>query len=281
MALQAFGRLSKPFFIVATAVFALVLLTGCQSGTSESESVAQSDTLRVLAYNIHHGEGMDEVIDLQRIADLINEVDPDLVALQEVDSVVTRTNGVDQAAEIGRLTNMQPIFGRFMAYQGGAYGMAVLSRLPVLESTNVRLPDGDEPRSVVSAVIDLPSGNALRFNGIHFYRSEQERYAQATALEAWLDDQETMPTMLAGDFNSYRGDSVMTHLEQGWYVVDKGEDENTFPSWEPDREIDYFMWQPSDAFSIIHQEMLDEPVISDHRPLIIDVVVHQSGDADH
>lgn len=255
-----------------------ILFSGCQSGTPENATSEPSDTLRVLAYNIHHGEGMDEVIDLERIADLINEVNPDLVALQEIDSVVTRTKGVDQAAEIGRLTNMQPVFGRFMAYQGGAYGMAVLSRLPFLESTNVHLPDGDEPRSVVSAVIDLPSGNTLRLNGIHFYRTEQERYAQATALEHWLIDQEPMPTMLAGDFNSYRGDSVLTHLEQTWHVVDKGEDMNTFPSWEPDREIDYFMWTPADAFTILHQELLDEPVISDHRPLLIDIVVTSTED---
>jgi len=262
----------------ATALLC-VLLVGCQSGSLEQTPTAPTDTLRVLAYNIHHGEGMDDVIDLQRIAVLINEVNPDLVALQEVDSVVTRTNGVDQAAELGRLTNMQPVFGRFMAYQGGAYGMAVLSRLPVGKSTNVRLPDGDEPRSVVSAVIDLPSGNTLRFNGIHFYRTEQERHAQATALETWLNDQETMPTMLAGDFNSYRGDSVITHLESGWYIVDKGEDMNTFPSWEPDREIDYFMWKPTDAFTILHQELLDEPVISDHRPLVIDIVVTHAQDS--
>lgn len=261
-----------------TTALLFVLLVGCQSGSPEYARTTPSDTLRVLAYNIHHGEGMDEVIDLQRIADLINEVDPDLVALQEVDSIVTRTNGVDQAAELGRLTNMQPFFGRFMAYQGGAYGMAVLSRLPVSESTNVRLPDGDEPRSVVSTVVDLPSGNSMRFNGIHFYRTEQERYAQATALEAWLNDQESMPTMLAGDFNSYRGDSVLTHLEQTWHVVDKGKEMNTFPSWEPDREIDYFMWKPADAFTILHQELLDEPVISDHRPLLIDIVVTHAQD---
>ncbi|MDA0378473.1 MAG: endonuclease/exonuclease/phosphatase family protein, partial [Bacteroidetes bacterium] len=83
---------------------------------------------------------MDEIIDLERIAALIRKVDPDVVTLQEVDSVVTRTGGVDQAAELGRMTGMRPFFGRFMAYQGGAYGMAVLSRLPVRSWTNVRLP---------------------------------------------------------------------------------------------------------------------------------------------
>lgn len=246
-------------------VLLVLLLAGCQP--------EQPDTLRILAYNIHHGEGMDEVIDLERIAWLIDTVRPDIVALQEVDSVVTRTGGVDQAAELARMTDMQPYFGRFMAYQGGAYGMALLSRLPVRNWTNVRLPDGDEPRSVVAAEVELESGRSIRLIGVHFYRTESERLAQATAMEAWLEGQQPMPTLLAGDFNSYRGDSVLTHLEQSWHVVDKGEDFQTFPSWAPDREIDYFMWQPSGAFELVGQELLDEPVMSDHRPLVIDVVV--------
>lgn len=244
------------------------LLIGCQPD--------KPVTLRILAYNIHHAEGMDEVTDLERIAWLIDTVRPDIVTLQEVDSVVTRTGGVDQAAELARMTGMQPYFGRFMEYQGGAYGMAVLSKLPVSSWTNVRLPDGDEPRTVVAAEVELASGDKVRIIGVHFYRTESERLAQAMALEAWLADQEPMPTLLAGDFNSYRDDSVLTHLEATWHVVDKGEDFQTFPSWAPDREIDYIMWQPSDAFQVAHQELLDEPVMSDHRPLVIDVVVSGS-----
>jgi endonuclease/exonuclease/phosphatase family metal-dependent hydrolase len=242
-----------------------ILLVGCQPEKPES--------LRILAYNIHHAEGMDEVTDLERIAWLIDTVRPDIVALQEVDSVVTRTGGVDQAAELARMTGMQPYFGRFMDYQGGAYGMALLSNLPVATWTNVRLPDGDEPRTVVAAEVELATGPTVRVIGVHFYRTESERLAQAKALEAWLADQEPMPTLLAGDFNSYRGDSVLTHLEQTWHVVDKGEDFQTFPSWAPDREIDYFMWQPVDAFDVVSQDLLDEPVKSDHRPLVIEVQV--------
>lgn len=250
---------------LAPLVLLVSLLVGCQPD--------EPDTLRVLAYNIHHAEGMDEVIDLERIAWLIDTVRPDIVALQEVDSVVARTGGVDQASELARMTGMQPYFGRFMAYQGGAYGMALLSRLPVNEWTNVRLPDGDEPRSVVAANVELESGRNVRVIGVHFYRTEAERLAQVVALEAWLADQEPMPTLLAGDFNSYRGDSVLSHLDRTWQIVDKGEDFQTFPSWAPDREIDYFMYWPEHAFEVAGQELLDEPLMSDHRPLVIDVVV--------
>ena len=250
---------------LAPLVLLVSLLVGCQPD--------EPDTLRVLAYNIHHAEGMDEVIDLERIAWLIDTVRPDIVALQEVDSVVARTGGVDQASELARMTGMQPYFGRFMAYQGGAYGMALLSRLPVNEWTNVRLPDGDEPRSVVAANVELESGRNVRVIGVHFYRTEAERLAQVVALEAWLADQEPMPTLLAGDFNSYRGDSVLSHLDRTWQIVDKGEDFQTFPSWAPDREIDYFMYWPEHAFEVAGQELLDEPLMSDHRALVIDVVV--------
>ncbi|MEX2025646.1 MAG: endonuclease/exonuclease/phosphatase family protein, partial [Pirellulaceae bacterium] len=60
--------------------------------------------LRVLTYNIHHGEGIDGKLDLPRIARVIESVDPDLVALQEVDRRVERTGSVDQPAELARLT---------------------------------------------------------------------------------------------------------------------------------------------------------------------------------
>ena len=138
----------------------LSLLTiGCSahSAASRGGDPAASDTVRILAYNIHHGEGMDGKLDLERIAALVRRVDPDLVTLQEVDSVTTRTDAVDQASELGRLTGLESIFGRFMSYQGGAYGMAVLSRWPIVAVANHRLPDGAEPRSALSAVVRSPT----------------------------------------------------------------------------------------------------------------------------
>ncbi|MDA0685075.1 MAG: endonuclease/exonuclease/phosphatase family protein [Bacteroidetes bacterium] len=172
------------------------------------------------------------------------------------------------------LTGMEPLFGAFMDYQGGAYGMALLSKLPIVSSTNYRLPDGNEPRTALSAVVELPqTGQLLRFIGIHFYRTEEERLAQAVRLEEYLEDDEVLPTILAGDFNSERGDSVLTYLEKSWYVVDKGEDYLTFSSFDPVKEIDFFMWRPLDSFSIISQELLAEEVISDHRALVIELVV--------
>ncbi|MDH3292639.1 MAG: endonuclease/exonuclease/phosphatase family protein [Gemmatimonadota bacterium] len=258
--------------IVVGAVAALVV--GCATGTrAPRASGASADTVRVLAYNIHHGEGMDEVVDLQRLAALIRDLDPDLVALQEVDSVTTRTDAVDQAAALGRHTALEHVFGAFMAYQGGAYGMALLSRWPISESSNFRLPDGAEPRTALSATVTSPTtGQRLRFVGIHFYRTDEERLAQATSLEAHLG-RGGIPTILAGDFNSLPGSTVMTHLARSWRVVAKGDNRFTFPSFAPEREIDFVLLRPADRFEVLNQRVIDEPVASDHRPVVVDLVV--------
>jgi endonuclease/exonuclease/phosphatase family metal-dependent hydrolase len=232
------------------------------------------DTIRVLAYNIHHGEGMDEVVDLERIAALIRSVDPDLVALQEVDSATTRTGGVDQAAELGRLTGLEPVFGAFMPYQGGAYGMAVLSRWPVVASRNLRLPDGAEPRTSLAVTVTSPEARRLRFVGVHFYRTDNERLAQALRLEGHLAG-DTVPTILAGDFNSTPGSEVLAHLAAGWTVVDKGADRLTFPSHGPEREIDFVLYRPAARWTVVGARLLDEPVASDHRPVLVELVLRR------
>ena len=78
--------------------------------------------IRVLTYNIRHGEGMDHKIDLPRIAKVIVAAKPDIVALEEVDQGTRRASGVDQPAEFARLTGMNVVFGRNIAYDGGGYG---------------------------------------------------------------------------------------------------------------------------------------------------------------
>ena len=99
---------------------------------------AVSDTLRVMTYNIHVGIGMDKKLDLPRIAGVINAQHPDLVGLQEVDRGVTRTQGIDEIAELAKLTRMDYAFAFNLRYQGGQYGVAILSRFPI-RATDHRL----------------------------------------------------------------------------------------------------------------------------------------------
>src|ERR1700730_14354602 len=100
------------------------------------EDQAIPGTLRVLTYNIHHGEGTDGRFDLSRLAGVIKSVQPDVVALQEVDRGTARAAGVDELTELERLTDMHAEFGKAMDYAGGGYGVAVLSRWPLVSPGN-------------------------------------------------------------------------------------------------------------------------------------------------
>src|SRR5712671_3348280 len=82
-------------------------------------------TVRVLTYNIHHGEGTDGEFDLPRLARIIEGTQADLIALQEVDQATDRASGVNELNELARLTHLHAAFGKAMDFQGGAYGVGI------------------------------------------------------------------------------------------------------------------------------------------------------------
>jgi endonuclease/exonuclease/phosphatase family metal-dependent hydrolase len=248
-------------------------LATCAPGPRPPETIQPAPTLRVLAYNIRHGEGIDRRVDLERVARVINRIRPDVVTLQEVDSAVQRTAGVDQARRLAELTGMQAVFGSFMGYQGGQYGMAILSRHPIVEFTNHRLPDGEEPRTALAAVVQLRDAN-LEFVivGIHFYRTAEERLAQARRVVE-IFQEEHRPVILSGDFNSAPDSHVLRLLQQSWAVAGKGLERLTFPADTPDREIDFIMYRPAAQFSVARSLVVDEPLASDHRPVLVELIL--------
>lgn len=250
------------------ALGAAVVMIGM--ALSPASAVAQNDiVLRVLAYNIRHGAGIDDSVDLRRAAAVINRLRPDLVALQEIDSATTRTAGIDQAQRLGTLTNMNAVFGGFMEYREGQYGMALLSRYPIVEFTNHRLPDGLEPRTALAIAVQPPDFlGSIVMVGIHLYATEAERLAQAERLiDIFADD--PRPVVLVGDFNSQPESPVIDLLSRRWSIPPKSGNRLTFPSDQPAREIDYVMLRPAARFEVLEYRVIDEPVASDHRPVLL------------
>lgn len=267
--------------LAAAAPFGLAMLlaglsagvacSGATSHRSDPGAQRQPATLRILAYNIKHGLGMDGSIDLERIARVINDQHPDIVTLQEVDSAVERTGGVDQTTVLGQLTGMHSVFGTFFDYQGGRYGMALLSKYPFISYTNHVLPKGVEHRAALAGRIRVgDNGPEVIVVGIHLVWTGEERYSQAARLIEIFKD-EKAPVILAGDFNSRPDSDVMVLVREAWYIPDKGEDHFTFPSDAPDREIDFITYRPRDRFEIVEHRVVDEPVASDHRPLLLEL----------
>lgn len=230
--------------------------------------------ITVLSYNIHHGEGTDAKVDLERIAAVIRAAAPDLVALQEVDRVTRRTGGVNQAQELACLTGMQYLFGRTIDYQGGMYGNAVLSRLPVNGFANRALPftPGREARGV--AQVHLYSGPAeaghalFRLFATHLDTSEADRLKAVPALLEFAAEEPEMPTLLAGDLNALPDSAPMKLLAEGWQVAGAGESHPTFPAAAPDRQIDFILYRPADRWRVVEVKVLEEGLASDHRPIL-------------
>ena len=281
--------MAKPLDVAPTLRLAAVLplaaagalAVGCADSALEP---APSETLRLLSYNIRHGQGLDGRLDLERLAGVIRSVQPDLVALQEVDRGAARSEAVDQAAVLGQLTGLAPVYGAFMDFEGGSYGMALLTSWEIARSRNVVLPGAclgcpcnpfpcpEARSSLVAAVRSRQTGRQIVLAGVHFYQSEAERVAQARALAAELAA-EADPVILAGDFNSERGTAVMDLLGPGWHILDKAPPPYTFPAGGPAREIDFVLVRRDAAVEVLRHVVLDEPVASDHRPILAELLL--------
>ncbi len=226
--------------------------------------------LTVVSYNIRHGEGMDDMVNLERTAGVLRRLDPDIVGLQEVDNGVRRSGSVDQAAELGRLLGLNHTFGAFMDYQGGQYGMAILTRRPVVSSRNVELPEGNEPRIALAVELDFVDGSRLMVVNVHFdwVGNDDFRYSQASALASWLDSL-TMPYMVLGDFNDRMGSRTLRLFSDGMEGATKPEGKHlTFSSTNPRQEIDFIFLSRNAPWQIGSGTVIDEQVASDHRPVM-------------
>lgn len=222
--------------------------------------------LRVMCWNVHHGAGEDDKLDLTRIASVIRAQKPDLVALQEVDNKCRRSQGVDQAAELARLTGLHAAFGKAMDHEGGEYGQAVLSRFPIGQTQVHRLPGDGEPRIAFEAEVKV-DGKPLRVITVHLdHQQDSRRLKQAEALAKGLG-RHPGPVILAGDFNDVPGSPTLTVFGAPWQAVAKKDPVFTCPAKDPKVEIDHIVLRGVEASS--PAEILPEASASDHRPLVV------------
>lgn len=225
----------------------------------------------MVSYNIRHARGIDEAVDLERTAAVLRALAPDLVGLQEVDREVERSGRVDQAAELGRILGMTPVFGAFMPYQGGHYGMAILSGLPVVRSWEIELPEGEEPRIALAAELVLPAGDTIVAVNVHFdwIDEDGDRFRQASALTRALDAL-PYPWILLGDFNDEPGSRTLALFQERATEAAKPEGRSfTFSTDDPRKEIDFVFAAPASGWEVREARVVDEPTASDHLPVLV------------
>jgi len=253
----------------------LLLAFGCQSAASApDEPFVPTGVMRVrvLTYNIHHGEGTDGEFDLPRLADVILAAKPDYVLLQEVDERTHRSGHIQQAAELAALTGMRPFFGSAMDYDDGQYGEALLyGRTPVVVR-NHALPHEPEhePRAAVEGIVRRAGEPLFRIVGTHLDHTKDSisRADQARALTA-LFGRDDLPTILAGDLNATPDSAPMRTLLASFQA--SAPEAATFPSDSPDRKIDWVLFRPADRWQVVSSRVFDESLASDHCPLLVEL----------
>jgi endonuclease/exonuclease/phosphatase family metal-dependent hydrolase len=236
-------------------------------GQSTKDSSLQ---VRVLTYNIYHGETMNGDFNLDYIADVIKSVKPDIVALQEVDFKTNRAKKMDLATELGYRTGLAPLFGKAMSFSGGAYGVGILSAFPFHTTQCFALPGQPdrEPRVALEAKIILGKGDTIRFVSTHLdsNRDEKDRKQQGLKLNE-LFGQDDIISIIAGDLNATPTSETMKILNSKWSQSFK-EKIPTSPSSNPRVKIDYVLFRPINRWKVVETRVINDKIGSDHCPVL-------------
>jgi endonuclease/exonuclease/phosphatase family metal-dependent hydrolase len=243
------------------------------SATAQERAVK----LKVLSYNIHIGNPPSQpgVTDLSGIAKVINESDADLVALQEVDVYTNRSGkDLDQAQELAKLTDRHYYFAKTIDHDGGKYGIAVLSKFPIVKKESHFLPIAEgvrcEQRAVAIVTVEIEKGVFLDFATTHFDLTPQTRMLQS-AFIIDLVQKRNRPLLLGGDFNATPNTEEIRLLDS-YFKRSAVPNGFTIPVGNPTREIDFVMYAPESNFKVERHEVIEEHFASDHLPVFVEIV---------
>jgi endonuclease/exonuclease/phosphatase family metal-dependent hydrolase len=237
--------------------------------------------LTVLTLNIHSGRTKAGRVELGRLASELRSWDADLVLLQEVDRNTQRSGPTDQPAVLARLTGYPVAFGRTIGFQGGDYGIALLSRWPIRRDTLIpltvtappgRTTEGREQRGVLLAMVDAPGGPLAVLN-THLDASGEDVWrAQEISgvLQAAATVDAHVPLIIGGDLNALPESPLHQRMgaagfRDAWPECGTG-DARTFPVNAPARRIDYLYL--GGAVRCVDARVLAD-YSSDHRPLLV------------
>lgn len=223
----------------------------------------RSPTLKVMTFNIKSGRDSS----LEEIAKVIVDEAPDLVALQEVDVDTMRTGMVNQPHRLGQLTGMTNLFRTAIPYEGGAYGLAVLSEHPLISSTSTQLTSVGEQRILMTVEVALSSTRTITLANTHLGLDADTRVTQAQEVVAMIGSDRDV--LLFGDFNDEPETPpiqvIAGALRDAWPLAGQG-DGFTIPVDVPTRRIDY-IFLGADWGVPIDIRVLDTRS-SDHRPVV-------------
>jgi endonuclease/exonuclease/phosphatase family metal-dependent hydrolase len=233
--------------------------------------------LRVATYNIHRGRGMDRRTMPSRIAEVIREMDADIVALQEV--IGAGPAGAGQAEEIGAAAGMGWVMASVRHLRNHLFGNVVLSRYPIVHHSQYDLSWRTcEPRGCQRADLDVGGGDTLHVYNVHLGTAVLERRYQAPRLAAFVHDRRVQgPKIILGDFNEWmRGlaTSTLSSLFQSIDIYAHLKRRRTYPGIFPMVHLDHIYYEGDVKVRSVELVRSRKAMIaSDHLPLVANLRV--------
>ncbi len=257
------------------ALVVLISFASCSSKKNNPiPNPAETTQLKVLSFNIQHGAPQGStVINLNNTAASIKASGAHLVALQEVDKNTKRSGlNINQAEELATLTGMYFYFSKSIDYQGGDYGVAVLSKFPILQTKRIELPNnasGGEQRSIAYVTVEMPDKTKVDFASVHLDLKFDNRKEQIEILNV-LGSTAPNPLIVAGDFNAKPKDSEMMLINKSFTYPCSQSCPLTFPANNATSTIDYIVMNASASkrFKSLSYLSLTNQKTSDHLPLL-------------
>lgn len=226
----------------------------------------RENTRRIMSYNIHHGRGMDDTVDIERIGKLILAVNPEVVGLQEVDSMTNRSGNIDIIRLLSEQTGMYATFGYSILHDGGKYGNGMLTREKPAAVKKIDLPGATEARTAL--IVELEKYVVVN---THLSLTGEERLQSVKIITEAVSGY-NKPVFLIGDLNATPDSAPIEFLRKGWQILSNPK-QPTSPSVNPLNTIDYIFGYTAkgETYARYKAEVVDEPVASDHRPLFADI----------
>lgn len=229
-------------------------------------SLQAQHTLKLMTYNIRNANGMDGVCSFQRVANVINNASPDVVAIQEVDSMTNRSGHMYVLAEIAERTQMHAYFAPAIDYDGGKYGVGLLTKQVPVRLQTIPLPGREEARVLILAEFE-----DYIYCCTHLSLTQEDRMKSLEIVKSFTASYKK-PLFLAGDLNAEPESDFVKELQKDFQILSNPK-HPTYPAPEPKETIDYITTLKSTAngFAFISAQVLNEPIASDHRPLLVEL----------
>ena len=252
----------------------MMMLLSCSPKVQQATS-SDVSSLKVMSYNIHHANppSVPGKIDLDAIAKVIKDQNPDIVALQEVDVNTGRSGKINEASILALKTGMKSFyFAKSIDHDGGDYGVAILSKYPLSDNQIHRLPkeasSKGEPRVLATAKVNLPGGKKLLFGSTHLdaQKSDTNRLLQVAEINK-IAAIEKLPFIIAGDLNATPESPVIKIFDEQFTRTcsDCG---FTIPVVTPTKTIDFIGFSKTSNMEIVSHEVIPAHYASDHLPVV-------------